>query len=227
MSSADPLDKAIIPLASVFVGWLLAQLTGIVRDRLRERKIRKCLIEELRDLLRELQRAKMTYARALQLVGLKGIGHGVPSRLNNHIFKNYYKDAVLSLNSDQRISFQMIDALVDAANDGIEEVGKLGVELHTKDTLGNSGGLTDKDGEIWASKIKTEYTNLACLEWQVRFHLENQRSPNLSPHTRHHEQYQQHRASVAREIEEIVTKSAEGLRREDFEGPGVHSKVRG
>jgi hypothetical protein len=223
MNSPEPIEKVILPLASVFVGWLLAQVTGSVREHFRERKIRKCLVEELKDLLRELQRTKMSYSRTLQAFALKGILNEIPSKLNNHVFRNYYKDAVLGLNADQRGSFQMIHALVEGINNGIEEVRRLALEPCTKSTLANSGGLTNGHGEMWGGKIRAEYTNVASLEWHVRFHLGNQRSPDLSPYTKHHAEYVQHLAVIAREIEELVSKAASSLRREDFERSGGFS----
>jgi len=221
MNITDTVEKTILSLASVFAGWILAQVTGILRDRLKERKIRKCLEEELNDLLKELKRTKLIYGRALQIYGLKGIDDGVPTRLNNHVFKNYYKDAVLSLNANQRISFQMIDTLVESINDGINEIRRLGVELHTKHKLANSGGLSDEHGDLWGSTLKAEYTNVAAAEWHVRFHLENRRSPDLAPYTSHHEDYLKHLETVAREVDEAVTNSAKSLRREDFERRAV------
>ena len=137
MNIAESVEKAIVPLVSVFAGWLLAQVTGVVRDHFRDRRMRRCLVEVVKDLRRELQRTKLFYARALQIYGRKGIEASVPSRLSNHIFRNYYKDAVLGLNANQRISFQMIHSLIEGINDAADAVGKLAGELHTKNTLAN------------------------------------------------------------------------------------------
>jgi hypothetical protein len=219
MNIAESVEKAFVPLVSVFAGWLLAQTTGIFKDHFRDRRIRRCLVEELKDLLRELQRTKLAYARALQIYALKGIEARVPSRLNNHIFRNYYKDAVLGLNSNQRISFQMIHSLIEGINDGAGEVGKLAGELHTKNTLANSSGPTENDGQLWGSMLRAEYTNVAAAEWQVRYHLENFRSPDLAPYTEHHKRYLDYLDTVARDIDQIL-KSAKTLRREDFERAG-------
>lgn len=202
---------------------MLAQVTGTFQAYFRNRRIRRCLVEELKDLLRELQLTKLSYARALQIYRLKGIEARVPSRLNNHIFRNYYKDAVLGLNANQRISFQMIHTLIEGINDGTDAVGKLAGELHTKNTPANSSGLTENDGQVWGSKIRAEYTNVAAAEWYVRYHLEHVRSPDLSPYTDHHKRYLAYLESVAREIDRIL-ESAKSLRREDFEKVGIPSQ---
>jgi hypothetical protein len=220
MNRVELAEKAILPLVSVLAGWLLAQVTGIFRDYFRNRRIRRCLIEELKDLLLEIRRTRLFYERALQIYGLKGVEASVPSRLNNYIFRNYYKDAVLGLNANQRISFEMIHTLVEGINDDMNVVGKLAGELNTKNTLANSSGFTENDGQVWGSKIRAVYRNVAAAEWHVRYHLEHVRSPDLSPYTEHHKRYLAYLESVAREIDRILG-SAKSLRREDFEKVGI------
>jgi hypothetical protein len=46
-------------IGPVLAGWLLAQVTGTFQAYFRNRRIRRCLVEELKDLLRELQLPKL------------------------------------------------------------------------------------------------------------------------------------------------------------------------
>lgn len=209
-------DKLILSLVSIFAGWLLAQFTGIVKEYLNRRKITKCLIEELNELKSELERTLLIYSRQLQIHALKGIDNGSPIRLSNHIFSHYYKDAVLSLNKTQRISFQLIHSLVENVNSGIDEHKEMTKRIQEKHTLEGIGSITKEDGTLWGQKVISEFTNAATAIWHIRFHLDNQASPDLSPFTEKHQQYLVYLQKIEKEISNIM-EAAEKLDRKDFE----------
>lgn len=185
----EDLIKLIIGLASAFAGWILAQFTSAAKTWVQRRKVAKLLIEELRDIEKQVVRLQMFYSRQLQIVGANGIGNTTSTGISNPIFKNYYKDALLSLNQDQRLSFQMIHSLVDQVNAGIEELKTLTTDIQNEHAENGMSERIIKAGGIWGEKVKAEYSHCASLLWQVKYHLENQGGPDLSPFTKAHEDF--------------------------------------
>ena len=175
----------------------------------------QCLLEELSELQDELERTLLIYSRQLQIHALQGIDNGAPVQLSNHIFKNYYKDAVLGLNKQQRISIQLIHTWVDTVNSGILEFQELTKSIQKKHMQEGAESITKKDGEQWGSKIICGFTNVASTLWHIKFHLNNPNSPDLSPFTADHEQYLQYLESVEKNISEII-EAAKNLDREQF-----------
>jgi hypothetical protein len=208
-------DKLLISIASIFVGWFLAQFTGILKEYLYRRKIKKCLIEELKEIKRELERTILIYSRQLQIHALKGIDNNSPIHLSHHIFKNYYKDVVLSLNMEQRISFQLIHSYIENINAGIDEHHEITRKLQEKNMIEGADSITEKDGVLWGNKVISEFTNAATAIWHIKYHLSNSQSPSLDPYTEKHEQYLKYLQSVEKEISNIM-EGAKNLSREDF-----------
>ena len=146
----------------------------------------------------------MFYSRQLQIVGAQGIGNTSAIEISNPIFKNYYKDALLSLNQKQRISFQMIHSLVDQVNAGIGELEELTVKIQNEH---QENGLTEKiakAGQAWGQKVKAEYSHCALLQWQVKYHLANQSGPDLSPFTKAHENFCRYLEQADAKAEELI-----------------------
>ena len=208
---APEYEKLIFTLASVFVGWALAQSTGIAKEYFHRRKVRKYLLEELSELQSELERTLMIYSRELQIYANQGIGNSGPSPLSNHIFKNYYKDALLSLNKDQRISFQLIHTLIEGVNRGMSEFQKITGEIQKKHTFEGIESITEKDGEHWGDAIKCEYGNVATALWHVKFHLSNTENPDLTPLTPSHKKYLKYLESIEKEIALKFSDGYEGM----------------
>jgi hypothetical protein len=208
--------RLVIGLSSVALGWLLAQFTGVFKDWHRTRKIKRCLIEELDELKTELNRTLLIYTRQLQIYAKNGIGNESPSPLSNHIFKNYYKDAVLGLNTQQRISMQLIHTLVDVVNAGIDEFRLMTDKLQEKRMDEDAEDITEKDVEMWGQRIKCEYTNVATVIWHIRLHLTQPKKPDLSLFAESHKLYLQYLASVKSEISKII-EGAATIDRKDFE----------
>lgn len=209
-------SKLILSLISIFAGWMLAQFTGVLKDYLYKRKIRKCLVEELTELQSELERTLLIYSRQLQIHALKGIDNASPVLLSNHIFQNYYKDAVLSLNKDQRISLQLIHTLIRNINTGIGEHREITSKLQDKHMLEGPKSIGDKEGAFWGNKVISEFHNVAAAIWHIRFHLANSKSPDLSPYTKDHESYLKYLENVESEVQNIFS-AATKLDRKEFE----------
>ncbi|KQY52136.1 hypothetical protein [Lysobacter sp. Root494] len=214
--SGDDLLKVLIGVTSAFVGWILAQFTGAAKTWFQRRKIKKLLLEELRDVLLEIDRLLMFYGRQLQIHGAKGIGNSSAAGISNPIFKGYYKDALLSLNQQQRISFQMIHALIDQINSGITEFKAITVDIHDEHFANGMSPKIVKAGKAWADKASAEYQHCASLKWQVEYHLAHQARPDLSPGTGHHESFLIYLDSVKGETRRLI-ESGKTIDREKFD----------
>jgi hypothetical protein len=215
MSASDP-KITILPLVGVALGWFLAQATGLIKEIWNRHRVRKCLVEELDELHNELRRTQLQYARQLQIHALQGIDNGVPLKLSNHIFENFYKDAVLSLNQHQRISFQMIHSQVEALNSGISELEATARRLGEKATLEGLQSITPAEGELWGNQVIAGFTNAAAAMWLITNHLRNPRNPDLSLWETAHTDYLKYLQAVDDEIREILT-AGKKLNRADFE----------
>lgn len=213
--SNDDLVKLVIAIASAFIGWLLAQLASVLKAALHQRKVRKLLIEELRDIETEVERVRLFYKRQLQIAGAGGIGNSASTGIANPIYSGYYKDALLSLNQRQRISFQMIHALVGRVNIGLEELMDLTADLQNEHF---NNGVTDKikkGGVAWREKVKAEFTHCASLKWQVGYHLANRKGPDLSPYTESHKAFCQFLEEAEKEADSFIA-SGRNLDRDRF-----------
>ncbi|ELB2967198.1 TPA: hypothetical protein ACPJZ5_004653 [Vibrio diabolicus] len=206
-------ERVLLSLVAVFVGWLLAQFTNVANDKLKQRKIKKCLLEELDEIESELNRTLYSYSRTLQIYALKGVELTVPLNLTNHIFKNHYKDAVLGLNKPQRISFQLIHSHIDRINVGIEDLHEIAKSIDKNNQKNDSLSLSDL--ERWGQKIRAEFHNVAIVVWHIKHHKKNKHSPSLPIGTETHESYVKYVDMVDKKIESLL-KDAESLDRDKF-----------
>lgn len=207
-------ERIVIGLASVFSGWVLAQFTSILKDFMRARKVKKCLEQELDELETELERTILIYSRMLQIYSIKGVDNGVPSPISNHIFKNYYKEAVLNLNKQQRISYQLIHTLVETVNHGMDDLREVTGRLHEKNIL--EGAVSEKEVDLWGKKVICEFSNAASAIWHIRYHLAYPKNPDLSSYTKSHKEYLKYLENVEKRVSEIIDK-AKNIPREKFD----------
>ena len=205
----------VVALVSLIAGWFLAQLTGLVKDRLKVRQIHRSLLAELRELRVELDRTLLIYTRQLQIHALQGIGVDIPLKLSNHIFKNYYKDVVLSLNEAQRISFQMIHTHIEELNTEVVEFRALTMRLHERAQF-EGVPTTAKEGERWGKTVMAQFSHVAETSWHIRHHLSNTDSPEMGFKTKAHQEYLQYLQGVQDEIQRLLLQ-AKQLNRADFE----------
>lgn len=182
----EDLLRIVIGLVSAFVGWMLAQITSLITAYVKRHRIKRLLIEELKDLDVESDRLLSFYKRQLQLHGAGGIGHHGTQGLANFVFKNYYKDALLGLNQHQRISFQMIHGFVDTVNSGATEFGEITKKIQSEHLQAAKAFDFGKASKQWAEHIKAQHAMCSTLKWMVRFHLNNRKAPDLTPGTSHH-----------------------------------------
>ena len=214
--SPDVLQKIGIAIFSAVFGWVIAQLTTTIRTVIHRRKLIKLLHEELKDLDREASRLLYYHGRNLQLFGAQGIGDSGMVGLSNPIFANYYKDALLSLNQNQRISLQMIHGLVASQNEVLVEIDQVNAAAR-KDFLENGASeKTAKFGQSLGELAKQGYSNCAIIKWHIDFHLKRNPNPDLSPETADHKMYLKYLDLVSKEIEKTIN-SGKAVPKEKFE----------
>lgn len=216
MDNKELFIKLGIVIASGFIGWLLAQVTSLVKDWAKARKIKALLLEELRDIDRETERVMTSCARDLQIYGAKGVGNSSCVGVSNYIFSNYYKDALLSLNQNQRISYQLIHSLIRGLNEGLDNIRSLTIEIQKHHQKNGTTEETVLFGKEWGEMIKAEYSNAASIRWHARYHLDNKCNPDLSPMTEGHENYLKFLVEVESEANKLM-KSGESIDRKKFE----------
>lgn len=187
--SADDLLKTVIAVASAFAGWLLAQLTSGAKTWLRRRKIRRLLLEELSDLDTDVNRLLTFYARQLQIHGAMGVSSETVAGLSHPIFLGYYKDAVLSLNQRQRVSYQLIHSLVDLTNLGVTDLRQKASEIYARNAREGMNDDLAKVCDAWGKAVQAQFLSCSGLRWQIRHHLANTSGPDLSSNTASHQQY--------------------------------------
>lgn len=200
----EVIEKIGIAVFSAIFGWVIAQLTTTVRTVLFRWRIIKLLHEELKDLNRETTRLLYYHGRNLQLYGAKGVGQSGVVGLSNPIFANYYKDALLSLNQNQRISLQMIHGLVHSQNEILREIDMANAAVR-KDYRDNGlSKFTFEGGESLGELAKHGYSNCAIIKWHIDFHLSRNPHPDLSPETEGHEMYLKYLDSVVKEMQKTI-----------------------
>lgn len=214
--SNEHLLKIVIGLTAAFAGWMLAQLTSGLKAWLQRRKILKLLLEELSDLDTEINRLYFFYARQLEIHGAMGVSSESAAGLSNPIYRGYYKDALLSLNQQQRISYQMIHSLVDLVNVGISDLRQKTSEIYAKN---GSGGMTKelaKSCDAWGKAVGAQFQSCASLQWQIRFHLQHKDGPDLRPYTDHHEQFLTYLQDMQKKAEEFIA-NGKTIERDKFD----------
>ena len=193
---SDDILKIAIGITSAFAGWILAQLTSGIKTWMQRKKIGELLLEELSDLDKEVNRLLFFYSRQLEVYGAHAISSESAAGLANPIFVNYYKDALLSLNQKQRISYQLIHSWVDLANESLSDLRRKSLEVYARHASEGMNEQVAKLCDAWGKAVKAQYQSCASLQWQIRFHLKNRSGPDLSPYTRSHENYLKYLQSV-------------------------------
>lgn len=174
---ASSVDKVIIALVSVVVGWLLAQGTAFAKDWWQSRKLKNGLEVELEDIREHMNRAAMLFARQLQIYALKGIEPSSTLPISNYFFKQYYKDAFSRLNRSQRLSYQLIHASLESFNKQNEGFLKFTEEVYRKFKWRKDEVELQNLLEIWGDQIVVLYKNVKEILWHIEYHLQHREYP--------------------------------------------------
>ena len=87
MVGNDLMDsKVFISLISVGFGWILAQLTSLIKQQWMSHRLKTGLLDELVDVKEQTQRVILAYARKLQIYAVKGIEPTASVQLYNMFF---------------------------------------------------------------------------------------------------------------------------------------------
>lgn len=205
--------KAALPVACVFLGWLLGQGAIVIRDWRSRRRLKKGLETELEDLRSELRRVTMIRQRQLQVLTLGGIEAAYPTPINNFFYKHHFKDVFAHLNREQRLSYQHIHSAVDMVNAGSEEQMQ-----YLKAFRDSHGDKPASSAEVasWGERVQVEYMNTRTAVWYVENHLAHRRKPTLDEFGPIHESFLKFQDGLAAEIQDVMAKS-KSLTREQLE----------
>lgn len=209
------MNTIIISIISVFVGWFLGQGSELLKNFVSSIKLKKSLLLELHDIKEELIRTSAIFERKLQIYSLKGIESSVPLELSHYYFQNFYKDVFNKLKREQRLSYQIIHAHVNALNDSFKELNTITEICHENI---RKGAVIDKINPVekWGDYIKAEYRNVMETLWHVDYHLLNPGKPDLTLFSKTHEKFIKFHKDIDEKIENIISK-AKKLDRKDFE----------
>jgi len=120
----------------------------------------------------------------LRIHALKGIDNIVPIPLSNHIFKNFYKDAVLSLNAQQRISFQLIHSHIEQISVRIEDARQTAKRIQEKITQQGIKSISPDEGQLWSQIVIAGFINAATALYQQITTVLKRHTPICSRQTR-------------------------------------------
>jgi len=205
----DSTQKVLLSLLSVFVGWFLAQGTGLINEWWQTRKIKKALLTELKDIRNKLSMSEYNCVRLLHLYARRRLEGTSETPLTNHIYSKFYSDISFKLNQNQRTSLEMIHGYIPTLNKTNDFIIESAIAF-TKEK-------NDKNFEIWGRALMGRFLDIRKLIWHIDYHLENQKNPEykdiiLMTHKGFSEAREQDEALM----EEIMEK-AKSLNVEEFE----------
>ncbi|UJQ27772.1 hypothetical protein [Lysobacter gummosus] len=169
--------KVLIALASIALGWLLAQGTELVKSKFKARRIKKALLTELTDLRVHLERTRLSCMRGLQVFAIMGIQPAVTVKLSHRVFESQYVNAFVELTHAQRNSYELTHSMIDSVNSSIDGLIDF---LEGVDMADLPPAKRDKAQlEKWGRLLKAHYLTIRSAQWHVEFHLANRRNPDL------------------------------------------------
>lgn len=209
-------DKALLSLASIAIGWLLAQGTTLVKDWLNIKRLKNGLLIELEDIRAQLDRMQLYNKRNLQFYALKGVPNEGFLPIHNLFFRQYFKDVFGKLNREQRISYQLIHSLLDNLN---QQQSSL-VSFFEKNYEVRNGPANSEDAHKmlreFGDRVIAAHRDTMKVFWHIAFHLRNREKPELDYQGAVHETYLRFLEDVENDIRKTI-ESASTLKREDLE----------
>jgi len=159
-----------ISLFFILFGWGLAEVTYFAKEKVKTRKLKKALLEEIKDCFGYLQRARLCLEEYIQLAYFKKLSDSIPTKSPTQIFKNNFAEIYVYLKQAERISFNSIYQLLEAIHSQYDKIEAL-YPICQKDLT----KLSDMN-----SLIEATYSNILNALAIIRFHLDNSRKLNLS-----------------------------------------------
>ena len=209
-------DKLILVFITSVFGIVAAILTPRVLDWRRRRKLTADLIQELENLKIQISLQHLGYMRDLQFVTHGMIDGGQSVKFANTIYSNFYKDVCADLNASQRQSYELIHGFIESMNDLTQRQADL---VHE-----SMRGISAEIIVIGTHLAVAQYENIRILDWQIGYHLRNQKNPELGYMTETHREYLLKLEEIRNDIKKImdaaskldVTDIRHGYRPEDF-----------
>lgn len=202
-SIAPPADdfwlKIFVVVLAAILGWAAGQGGKVFDEWRKNRKLKKDLLDELRNIRDTAAIALTGFAR-----GIQGSAHGmvendVQFKINTPIFNNFYKDVCSKLNRRQRQSFEMTYGYVDSINLLIGEQLEAVFEHNkhrTKETTLTAVLL-----------VEAQFHNVCVLIWHIDHHLANPQGPELGLGTAAHREYLRELVKIDDKIGELIEKA--------------------
>jgi hypothetical protein len=209
-------ERELVTIAAVAFGWLLAQITDVIRWMYASRKLRQGLLYELKDIDAQLERILHIHARQIQIYALRGVEPCAALPAPNMFFHQYFRDAFPYLNREQRLSYQLVHSSIDALNAKNERLGQWIEDVNPSRKA--QEGTSDASAilEQWGEEVKALYRMAATTRWHIRYHLRNPSVPNMDVMGPMHEQYLKDQERINETIIDIMQR-AKNLNREDFD----------
>ena len=146
---------ALIGLAGVLIGWLLALLTDLVRQTRRMRRLRAALLNEMRESRMWLLRNQSNLMEMAQLLRLRATPQVGPMTVPTHIYDTNYAEIAASLGRHERVSYNSIYANIGQLNSFIARL---------------DGGTFDSQHLL--SQVVAQCMNIGRTLWMIRTHEE-------------------------------------------------------
>jgi RNAse (barnase) inhibitor barstar len=164
------MKEILISLASILFGWVLAELTYFTKEKVKARRLKKALLEEIKDCFGYLQRAKLCLEECIQLAYFKKLSDSIPTKCPTQIFKRYFTDIYVYLKQAERVSFNSIYQLLEVIHAQYDKIEALYPACQKDLTK-----LSDMN-----SLIEATYSNILNTLTIIRFHLDNSKKLDLN-----------------------------------------------
>jgi len=146
------MDKELVSIFSFIFGWLISQLTLLAKYKWKQRKLKIGLLTELQDVRDILQRSVNIYGRLLQAIAKDGVDPTTALPVPNMFFQQYFKEAFGELSREQRISYQLIHALLDSLNKKNEDLAAF-LKQHYEDLKYSDLRTTARLRAEWKERV--------------------------------------------------------------------------
>ncbi len=112
-------------IIGVIIGWGLSQFTDLLKIKLRRRKLKRALYQELAETGRWLATAKHVQEKSIQLSAHKALPEELQVPIPIHIYDNYFHELSIYLSEPERVAFNSIYSRVKRINSDAEILNSL------------------------------------------------------------------------------------------------------
>ena len=153
-------DKIKSVLIGIAVGWVLSQLTDVIKRYLDKRKKIKAIYVELSDLSAWLDRMLQTTKHSMQLVLVEDRVTGIPAKLHTYLFDEYFHEVCIDLPRGARFGIVDAHATISHINKLIDHY----TDLLDESTEITNIGILNKTEDIFVNATHAKFTIDFLLE---------------------------------------------------------------